>query len=247
VTVDFSTLTLTDVTRTFGRRRALNRVTLQANAGELVALLGPNGAGKSTLLSILATLLAPTSGDVYYGSHDGRRGGSALRAQIGLLGHDLYIYPELSAAENLLFFANIYRLDERDRRVDEALERAELTQRRDDPVSGFSRGMRQRLALERALLHRPRLVLLDEPFTGLDDAGIEALRERLQSLRRAGCIVLIATHDLETVDRLVDRAVLLHSGTLIHVGSGTSSLRDRYRDTMRNRQITKSSNHQIRQ
>ena len=242
--LDFTTLTITDVTRTFGRRRALNRVNLQVNAGELVALLGPNGAGKSTLLSIVSTLLAPTSGEVHYGEHDGRAG-SALRARIGLLGHDLYIYPELSPAENLLFFAKIYGLSERNRRVDEALERAELASRRDEPVSGFSRGMRQRLALERALLHQPRLVLLDEPFTGLDDAAIGALRDRLQSLRRSGCLVLIATHDLETLDRVVDRAVLLHNGTLVPLTSGPSSLRDRYRDAMRNHHIRKSPNHPI--
>src|SRR5574339_532227 len=145
--MDFTSLTFTDVTRNFGRRRALNRVSFRCDAGEIVALLGPNGAGKSTLLSITATLLEPSSGDVRYGAHTARDAGARLRGRIGLLGHDLYIYPELSPVENLRFFGRVYRLDGLDGRIDRALERAELDERRDDPVSGFSRGMRQRLAL----------------------------------------------------------------------------------------------------
>src|SRR5918996_6108306 len=108
--VDFRTLTLTDVTRTFGRRRALFRVSLQVEAGQLVAVVGPNGAGKSTLLAIAATLLAPTSGDIRYGDYRSATAGAALRARIGLLGHDLYLYAELSAAENLRFFADLHGL-----------------------------------------------------------------------------------------------------------------------------------------
>ena len=227
--MDFTSLTFTDVSRNFGRRRALNKVSLRCEAGELVALLGPNGAGKSTLLSITATLLEPSSGTVRYGAHAAREAGGALRARIGLLGHDLYIYPELSAAENLEFFGKVYRLPDVRRRVEAALDRAELTQRRDDLVSGFSRGMRQRLALERALLHDPRLVLLDEPFTGLDDAATGALRQRLAGLKGSGAIVLVTTHDLETIEGIIDRAVMLQNGRLVTIEPGPGSLRDRYR------------------
>jgi heme ABC exporter ATP-binding subunit CcmA len=227
--LDFSTLTITDVTRDFGRRRALNKVSLRVDAGEMVALLGPNGAGKSTLLSIVATLLAPTSGTVRYGEHDAARAGGALRGRIGVLGHDLYLYPELTASENLAFFAKLYGLPSPDTTVAAALARAGLTERRDDAVAGFSRGMRQRLALERALLHQPRLVLLDEPFTGLDDAATRMLRDRLATLRDNRCIVLITTHDLETIDRLVDRAVMLRGGRMVEIPPGATPLRDRYR------------------
>jgi len=227
--VDFTTLTLAEVSRVFGRRRALNRVSFRADAGELVAVLGPNGAGKSTLLSIVATLLLPSSGRVIYGAHDSDRSDSSLRARIGLLGHDLYIYPELSPAENLRFFGRLYGLEHIERRVEEALERAGLSERRDDAVSGFSRGMRQRLAVERALLHDPRLVLLDEPFTGLDDRAIEALKKRLSSLRDAGCITLVATHDLEHVEGVIDRGVVLRDGRLVEISKGTVPLRERYR------------------
>jgi heme ABC exporter ATP-binding subunit CcmA len=227
--VDFTSLVLTDVSRHFGRRKVLNKVSLCCEAGEIVALLGPNGAGKSTLLSVVATLLEPSSGSVSYGDATARTSGAALRARIGLLGHDLYIYQELSAAENLRFFARIYGLADVDRRIDDALNRAELAARRDDPVAGYSRGMRQRLALERALLHEPRLVLLDEPFTGLDDAATAALRTRLEGLRATGAIVLVTTHDLETIEGIIDRAVMLHHGRLIELPAGGGPLRQRYR------------------
>jgi heme exporter protein A len=224
--MDFTSLTFTDVSRNYGRRRALNRVSFRCEAGEIVALLGPNGAGKSTLLSIAATLVDPSDGRVEYG---GRVSDRAFRRRIGLLAHDLYIYPELSAAENLHFFASLYGIQEPARRVAAALERARLDDRRDDPVLGFSRGMRQRLALERALLHDPRLVLFDEPFTGLDDASSADLVARLRELRQRGCIVLVATHDLETVDGLADRALMLRDGRLIPLSDGPGSLRERFR------------------
>jgi heme ABC exporter ATP-binding subunit CcmA len=226
--MDFRSLTFTNVSRHFGRRRVLNKVSLQCEAGEIVALLGSNGAGKSTLLSIAATLLDPSSGEVRYGDAAARAAGAELRGRIGVLGHDLSIYPELSAAENLRFFARVYGVADVEEAVGSALRRAGLEQR-DDPCGRFSRGMRQRLALERALLHRPRLVLLDEPFTGLDDAATEALRERLRELRSDGCIVLLATHDLETIDGLADRAVVLVGGRLVSIGGGVGTLRDRYR------------------
>ena len=201
MSVDFTSVNFTDVTRTFGRRRALNRVSLRLNAGEIVALLGPNGAGKSTFLGLAATLLEPSSGTIHYDTHTVLSGGPALRRSIGLLGHDLFVYPELTPAENLAFFAGLYALDDVAARVDVALERGGILARRDDPVLSLSRGMRQRLALERALLHDPRLVLLDEPFTGLDDASTAALQARLVALRGAGRIVVVATHDLETIER----------------------------------------------
>ena len=227
--MDFTSLAFEEVSRNFGRRRALTRVSLQVDAGHIVALLGPNGAGKSTLLSITATLLAPSSGQVRYGDHLGGTSSSALRERIGLLGHDLFLYPELSAAENLRFFGRMYGVQDVDRRVGAALDRAGLSARGGDPVAGFSRGMRQRLALERTLLHEPRLVLLDEPFTGLDDAATGALQERLSGLRGRGCIVLVTTHDLETIEPLADRAVMLQGGRLTTVETGAGSLRDRYR------------------
>ena len=232
MTCDFDSVTVDDVTRTFGRRRALNRVSLTCSAGEIVGLLGPNGAGKSTLLAIVSTLLVPTSGRVRYGEWTVAGAGPELRGRIGVLGHDLYLYPELTARENLRFFARLYGLDATDARVERALDHARLRDRGDDLVSGFSRGMRQRLALERAILHDPRLLLLDEPFTGLDDASGHALIARLKALRADGRIVLVATHDLDLAEGLLDRAAVLRDGRLVAVDDGASHLRDRYRSAI---------------
>jgi ABC-type multidrug transport system ATPase subunit len=146
-----------------------------------------------------------------------------------VLGHDLFLYAELSARENLTFFGRLYGLADLERRVDAALAAASLVERADDRVAGFSRGMRQRLALERALLADPRLVLLDEPFTGLDDGSVERLSTRLVSLRASGAIVVMATHDLDIAESIVDEAVCLQAGRLVTIAPGPESLRVRYR------------------
>jgi heme exporter protein A len=231
VTIDFTRLSVHDLGRNFGRRKALARISFECDAGEIVGLLGPNGAGKSTLLAILATLLRPSSGHVEYGERTAEAAGAALRARLGMLGHDLYLYPELTARENLLFFARLYGLADADARVALGLDMAQLAERADDQVAGFSRGMRQRLALERALVHGPRLLLLDEPFTGLDQASASALVARLRGLREQGCLVLVATHDLDVVDGLLTRVLYLRQGRLVaqEAGDGDgSALWERY-------------------
>ncbi len=210
----------------------MRRVSLTIEAGQLVGLLGPNGAGKSTLLGVLATLANPSTGSVTYGQVASRSADVELRRCIGLLSHELQIYAELTARENLEFFARLYGLDDPVGRSQRALERANLDARADDVVEGFSRGMRQRLALERTLLHEPRLVLLDEPFTGLDESSSLALRERLRDLRDDGRLVLVATHDLDVADGLLDRAVLMKDGRLTEFDLGGGTLRERYRATL---------------
>jgi heme ABC exporter ATP-binding subunit CcmA len=227
--LDFTSLTFAGVSRYFGRRRALTDVSFRVDAGRVVALLGANGSGKSTLLSIAATLLDASTGEVRYDAMTARDAGPGLRRRIGVLGHDLYIYPELTAAENLRFFADLYGLDAGEERVREALASAALSDRADDAVASFSRGMRQRLALERALLHQPRVLLLDEPFTGLDDRSSISLRQRLVRERHRGAIVLVTTHDLEAIDDLVDEAFVLTRGRAAALPPGAGTLRDRYR------------------
>ena len=230
--LDFDHLVIDDVSRFYGRRRALSHVSLTVRTGELVALVGPNGAGKSTLLGLLATLVRPSLGSIRYGDRTAREGGRELRAQIGFLSHDLQVYAELTARENLEFVGGLYGVDDTAGAAAAALERAGLTSRGDDVVHGFSRGMRQRLAVERTLLHGPRLVLLDEPFTGLDEASALALSDRLRQLQREHRIVLLATHDLDVVEGLVDRAVMLQRGRLVELASEGGSLRDRYRKAL---------------
>ena len=226
---DFDRLKLDRVSRHYGRRRALWRVSLEVAAGEVVGLLGPNGAGKSTLLRLLATLIAPSSGAVRYGDGTARQQGGALRRRIGYLSHDLQLYPELTARENLAFFASLYGDPHPGERVEAALRSARLDDRAEEPVQRFSRGMRQRLALERALLHGPRLILLDEPFTGLDDRSALDLAARLRALRGDGRMVLLATHDLDVVEDVIDRAVVLQRGRATLIDPGKRPLRERYR------------------
>src|SRR5881628_3144028 len=226
--VDFDTVTLTGVSRHFGRRRALSNVSLTARTGDIVGLLGPNGAGKSTLIGMLATLVTPTSGEIHFGSQSARRLTPAFRRRIGLLAHEPHLYPELSARQNLTFFARLYGLDGRET-VEAALASADLADRGDDAVAGFSRGMRQRLALERALLHAPRLILLDEPFTGLDDRAVGIVSDRIRRLAAAGAIVVLATHDLDLADGLVTRVALVRDGRLLSDEAAMPGLRDRYR------------------
>ena len=233
VVFDFDRLTIDDVSRYYGRRRALSHVSLTLHTGQLVALLGPNGAGKSTLLGVLATLVRPSVGSIHYGDRSDKEAGPSLRAQIGFLSHDLQLYAELTARENLEFFAGLYGLDDPTGRATVALDRAGLGPRADDVVDGYSRGMRQRLALERSLLHDPRLVLLDEPFTGLDERSARVLADRLGGLKDAQRIVLLATHDLDVSDGLVDRSVMLQKGRLVELDGGDRSLREQYREALR--------------
>jgi heme exporter protein A len=234
-TLDFDEVVVDDVSRHFGRRRALARISFTVGRGEILGLLGPNGAGKSTMLSLMATLMRPTSGRIRFGALDleiAESHAPALRGRIGVLGHDLFLYPELTARENLAFFAGLYRLTVPKRVAMTALDRADLVDRADDQVGSFSRGMRQRVALERALIHDPRLVLLDEPFTGLDDASAAALVARLKTLRGAGAIIVIATHDLDIAEGLLDQALFLRDGRVAHTAARPEGLRSTYRTVM---------------
>lgn len=228
----FRSLTAVGVGRHYGRRRALTDISFTANAGDIVGLLGPNGAGKSTLLAILGTLLAPSTGTVKYGETTSADAGPDLRSRIGMLGHDLFLYPELTARENLVFFGKLYGLADAVDRAEAALGRAGLASRGGDQVSSFSRGMRQRVALERALLHQPDLLLLDEPFTGLDQASAAALVARLREEQARGVVTLLATHDLDVVDGLLTDVVFLQGGKRVAAPATTGSLRDRYREAV---------------
>jgi len=232
LTIDFDQVTADEVSRHFGRRRALSRISFNVRRGTILGLLGPNGAGKSTMISLLATLMRPSEGDIRYGPHAATTTGASLRRAIGILGHDLFLYPELTARENLTFFAGLYGAVDSRAAAAAALEQAGLADRADDAIASFSRGMRQRVALERALIHRPRLVLLDEPFTGLDDASAAALVARLRGLRLEGSIVVLATHDLDLAEGLLDSALFLRDGRMVETVARPDALRATYRAVM---------------
>jgi heme exporter protein A len=225
---DFATVELEGVSRHFGRRRAVSDVSLTASCGDILGLLGPNGAGKSTLLGMLATLVAPTAGTIRYGGLRLPEAGPAVRGRIGVLAHELHLYPELTAYQNLEFFARLHGLPAADL-VPGALEAAGLSDRGADQVSSFSRGMRQRLALERALLHAPRLLLLDEPFTGLDDRALGVVAARLRAQAAGGAIVILATHDLDVAEGLITRMAVVLRGRLVSAAEAGTGIRAQYR------------------
>jgi heme exporter protein A len=210
--------------RRFGTATVLADLDLQVGAGEIVSIFGPNGAGKTTLVRILATLLAPSAGAVrLFGSDAFGSQVRALRRRIGLVAHETFLYPDLTAAENLLYYARLYRLDDGAARAAELLAWAGLEAHRARPVRAFSRGMAQRLALARALLHRPELLLLDEPFSGLDAAGAEAVETALARMRDAGGTAVLTTHDVARGLALADRACILNRGRLAWESPGPAA------------------------
>lgn len=209
------TITLQDVSRAYGRSFALHRVNLTLNQSTITALLGGNGAGKSTLLTILATIDRPTSGSLLYGSATLDQFRRRSRHRVGWVSHQTLIYEELTALENLTFFARMYGLDDIERRCVTWLKRVGLSQASDQLVRTFSRGMKQRLTIARALLSNPRLLLLDEPATGLDQRGIDLLRELLLELRDRGRIIVVVTHNIALAAALADQIVILRRGKVV--------------------------------
>ncbi len=204
------------VEKCYGPVRALRGVSLTIAAGEFVALLGANGSGKSTLLRIAAGLTQPTAGRIEMRESGGRPLGNplALRGRIGMVAHATFVYDDLTAEENLLLFARLYGIADAAARVSERLCAVGLSDRRSDLARTFSRGMRQRLALARALLHGPGLLLLDEPSTGLDRDGLAWLQQELRALHAAGCTILMATHQQSEAAEMSTRTVSLEAGEL---------------------------------
>ncbi|HEX6322144.1 MAG TPA: ABC transporter ATP-binding protein [Vicinamibacterales bacterium] len=216
------------VSRRYGRVRALADVSFACGGGEALALVGPNGAGKSTLLNLLSTLARPSAGEILYDGRPPAAWGPALRGRFGVLGHDVSLYPELSARENLMFFGRLFAAPDLEGRVAGALAAAGLERRAGAPVGTFSRGMRQRLAIERALLHGPDILLFDEPFTGLDEAASESLVARLAAARDAGACIVFSSHDFEHAERVATRVAMIDAGRLSWL-EGAGPLRERYR------------------
>ena len=201
------------LTRRFGGAVALDRVHFEVPEGAKAALFGANGAGKTTLLAVLSTLLAPTEGDATVAGHDLRAASGDVRASIGVLTHHPMLYEELTPRENLEFFARLYGVEGAAARVEELLRRVGLWTRRDEQVAVLSHGYHQRLAIARAVVHHPRVVLADEPETGLDRDGLALLDELV--LRAPGVTVLAATHQRERAEGWAELVVELDRGRIL--------------------------------
>lgn len=204
-----------DIQKKFGHFTALGGVTIQIPRGEFVTLFGRNGAGKTTFLKIAATLMRPTHGSLFIEGIDIRKEPEKARRHIGFLSHNTFVYRDLSAIENLRFFGRLYGADISDERLMRLLERVGLRRRANDNVRAFSRGLQQRVGIARVLMHDPSLVLLDEPYTGLDAQAVAMLNEVLDEIVKAGRTVVLTTHDIEHGLRAATRAMIIDRGKVV--------------------------------
>lgn len=194
-----------ELTRRFGDLLAVDRLTLSIPPGEIFGLLGPNGAGKTTTIRMLAALIEPTSGEATVAGCRVGKDDTNLRARVGFLTETPGLYDRLSAEANLAYFAELYQVDDVAERVEHYLRWLGLWDRRQEPASALSKGMRQKLAIARALLHEPTVVFLDEPTSALDPEAARLVREFIAELRREGRTIVLCTHNLDEADRLCDR------------------------------------------
>ena len=196
-------------------RPILRDITLEIPAGQFIAVLGANGTGKSTLLRILSTLMPPSSGELWLFGRRATTASIEIRRNIGLIGHQSMLYRDLSAAENLAFFAKLYGAIDPLGRARKLLDMIGLSERATDPIKNYSRGMVQRVAIARALLHDPHLLLADEPFDGLDAPSIQSLEKLLAQLSDTGKTIVMVNHDIDQSLSIADRAIVLRGGRIV--------------------------------
>ena len=213
---DGPALTATHLGRRFDDRWAVRDMNLEVRRGEVLGLLGPNGAGKTTTVRLLTALIKPSEGTATIDGLDVLQRPDDVRARVGILTETPGLYDKLSATANLDFFGRLYRLERADRaeRIERYLRLFDLWDRRDDVAGTFSKGMKQKLAIARALLHDPSVVFLDEPTAALDPEAAFVVREAIETLRRAGRTIVLATHNLDEADRLCDRIAFVRGGLL---------------------------------
>ena len=220
------------LSRRFGRRVAIRTLTFAVHDGECLSVFGPNGAGKTTLLRVLAGLLRPTSGSARIAGVE-LPGGPAARAVVGLISHQSMLYSALTARENVEFAARLYGVSAPRDAALRALERMRITDRADSPVRGLSRGMQQRVSIARAMVHDPRVVLLDEPYTGLDEVGAAALTDALHALKRQGAALVLVTHHLGEGLAIATHTAIMRDGQFVAYGERGNVELDAYRDAYR--------------
>lgn len=214
-------LEIQDLHKNFGEVQAVQGISFDVQAGEVFSLLGPNGAGKSTTISMLACLLRPTSGDARVMGHSVARDPMAVKAAIGVVPQDIALYEDLSARENLNFWAKMYNLrgDPLQQRVDEVLDVIGLADRQKDRAGKFSGGMKRRLNIGIALLHRPQVLIMDEPTVGIDPQTRRRILDSVQEFNRQGMTILYTTHYMEEAQELSDHIGIMDHGKLIAMGT----------------------------
>ena len=225
-----------ELTKKFGDRAAVDGVSFEIRRGEVFGLLGPNGAGKSTIVNMLSTYIAPDGGEVTVAGHELGRSEAVKRA-IGVVPQELAIYEDMTAKENLAFFARVYDVPKADRadRVQEVLRQVGLADRAAERVEGFSGGMKRRLNLALGILHRPALLLLDEPTAGVDPQSRERIFEILHDLQTEGTTLLYTTHYMEEAERLCDHIAIMDDGRIVAGGTLEELLRLRVEEIVEQR------------
>lgn len=223
----------------FGRRAALRGVDLSIDSGEFCTIFGPNGAGKTTLVRCLATLSRPSGGRIRIDGQELRQASAGIRRRLGVVSHASFLHPPLTARENLSFYGSMFGVADPGRRAEEVADAVGIGSRLDDPVRTFSRGLLQRCAIARALVHDPDLLLFDEPFAGLDPVAADSLRDLLTDARRDGTTVVMTSHDLERGRKLADRIVVLDRGRVAldspSAEISATDLARRYRESTKGR------------
>ncbi|GJL77486.1 MAG: ABC transporter ATP-binding protein [Nitrospinaceae bacterium] len=204
-----------DIRKVFGVLQALSGVSFELHAGEFLTVFGPNGAGKTTLIKILSGLTRPTSGVAMVAGYDVIAGDPRLRRELGVIAHASCLYADLSALENLVFYANMYGLENPKEKASQAIEEVGLKNRMHDRIRTFSRGMQQRISIARAVLHDPSVLFLDEPFTGLDPHGSNILKEYLHSLHTEKRTIIMTTHDLSCGLEMSDKIAVQARGRFV--------------------------------
>jgi len=208
-------IAVTGLTKTFGNLYALRNLSFSLNKGEFLTIFGPNGAGKTTLIRILSTITKASSGEIKIADLSFEDDSEKIRRQIGVIAHQTFLYENLTAEENLRFYGKLYDVENLSKKIETILSEVGLELRKKDFVRTFSRGMQQRLAIARALLHEPSILLLDEPYTGLDQHASGMLTNWLNRLRSSEQTILMVTHDLEQGLELADRIAILVEGQLV--------------------------------
>lgn len=216
-----SLIEIKDLTKKFGEMVAVNNVSLDINEGEVYGLLGPNGAGKSTLISMITTLLVPESGDIKMNGYDLKKQQIQAKKLLGLVPQEIALYPTLTAKENLLFWGRMYGLGGKllKDRVDEALEIAGLKDRAKERIEKYSGGMKRRINIAAALLHRPKVLIMDEPTVGIDPQSRNHILETVLKLNKEGMTVIYTTHYMEEVEFLCSRIAIMDHGKVIAIGT----------------------------
>ncbi|MCM3765234.1 heme ABC exporter ATP-binding protein CcmA [Neobacillus niacini] len=203
------------LTKQADNKLILRGVDLSVKKGETVAILGPNGAGKSTLLKVLATLIKPTSGSIKINGLDLKKNQIAIKKMLGYLPHSSLLYDHYSPLENLIFFGDLYGVKNSEQRAIELVKEVGLGFFLNEPVKNFSRGMIQRIAIARAIIHEPEILLLDEPHTGLDQGAISILNNVILNMKQKGTTTLMVTHDFKQAAEICDRIIIVKNGKIV--------------------------------